>query len=274
MTVAGKTTRAAFGKSKSIVISEMSWTEYKARLLNDNPVIVLPVGSLEQHGPHSPLATDTIIPTEIGKAVAAQLGALVAPAISYGYKSMPRTGGGNHFSGTTSLDGETLIHLTRDIICEFARHGARRILILDSHYENEMFLIEGIDLALRFLKSWGIDDMKIMKVRYFEFTSDETLARVFPHGFPGWPLEHAGVMTTSVMLHLRPQLVHMDRVPDQRTIHYPPYDVFPVDPTQGTKTGILASAKEATAEKGALLFNEFVECIRAAVTREFTLANM
>jgi creatinine amidohydrolase len=179
--------------SEKVLISELSWTSYAEKLKRGNPIIILPVGSLEQHGPHSPLASDTIIPNEIGKAVAARIGGLLAPAIAYGYKSMPRTGGGNHFPGTTSLDGDTLVRLTRDIICEFARHGARRILILDSHYENEMFLIEGIDLALKDLKSWGIAGLKVMKVRYFEFISDATLAKVFPEGFPGWPLEHAGI---------------------------------------------------------------------------------
>jgi creatinine amidohydrolase len=257
--------------SDGVLISELSWTRYDAKLKRDNPVIILPVGSLEQHGPHSPLASDTIIPTEIGKAVAARIGGLVAPAIAYGYKSMPRTGGGNHFPGTTSLDGDTLVRLMRDILCEFARHGARRILILDSHYENEMFLIEGIDLALKDLKSWGIDDLRVMKVRYFEFITEATLAAVFPNGFPGWPLEHAGVMTTSVLLHLRPELIHMDQVPDQKPIIYPPYDLFPVDPSQGTRTGILATAKGASPEKGKLLFDEFVEGIRNAVRDAFAL---
>lgn len=256
--------------SGRVLISELSWTDYDEKLKR-NPVIILPVGSLEQHGPHSPLASDTIIPTEIGKAVAAEIGGLVAPAIAYGYKSMPRTGGGNHFPGTTSLDGDTLVRLTRDILCEFARHGAKRILILDSHYENEMFLIEGIDLALKDLKSWGIPDVRVMKVRYFEFISEAVLAKVFPNGFPGWPLEHAGVMTTSVLLHLRPELIHMDRVPNQKPVIYPSYDVFPVDPSQGTQTGILATAKGASPEKGKLLFDEFVQGISAATREAFTL---
>lgn len=257
--------------SDSVLMSELTWMRYDEKLKRDDPVIILPVGSLEQHGPHSPLATDTIIPSEIGKALAARIGGLVAPAIVYGYKSMPRTGGGNHFPGTTSLDGDTLVRLTHDIICEFARHGARRLLILDSHYENEMFLIEGIDLALKDLGSRGIHDLRVMKVRYFEFISEATLTKVFPDGFPGWPLEHAGVMTTSVLLHLRPDLIHMDRVPDQKPIIYPPYDLFPVDPSQGTQSGILATAKTASSEKGKLLFDEIVEGIHAATKDAFDL---
>ena len=254
---------------ESVMIAEMTWTDYDDKVRNQKPVVILPVGSLEQHGPHTPLATDTLIPTAISKSVAERIGGLVAPPISYGYKSQPRTGGGNHFPGTTSLDGETLIRLARDIICEFARHGVRKMIVMDSHYENEMFLIEGIDLALRDLKAQGVDDMKIVKVRYFEFTSDETLEAVFPDGFPGWPLEHAGVMTTSVLLHLHPELVRMDRVPNHPPLHYPTYDVFPSDPDRSSSSGVLASAMGATAEKGALLFSEYVDKISDAMTGEF-----
>lgn len=257
-----------------VLIEEMTWPDYDRRVREENPLVILPVGSLEQHGPHSPLATDTIIPTAISAAVAGRIRAMVAPAISYGYKSQERTGGGNHFAGTTSLDGETLIRLTLDIIREFARHGVRRIAIMDSHYENEMFLIEGIDLALRELRADGIDDMKIVKIRYFEFTSQETLEAVFPEGFPGWPLEHAGVMTTSVLLHLCPELVHMDRVPNHPPIAYPPYDVFPSDPERGSPTGVLASARGASAEKGELLFTRYVEAIAAALAGEFDLSDV
>jgi creatinine amidohydrolase len=258
----------------TVLISEMTWTGYERRIRESNPVVILPVGSLEQHGPHTPLATDTIIPVAISTAVAGRIGALVAPPIAYGYKSQPRTGGGNHFAGTTSLDGRTLINLTRDILREFARHGVRRVLIMDSHYENEMFLIEGIDLALRELRAHGSDDMKIVKVRYFEFVSDATLKAVFPDGFPGWPLEHAGVMTTSVLMHLRPDLVHADRIPNHPPISCPPYDVFPPDPAAGSTTGVLASAIGASAEKGALLFDEFVDGIATAMMSAFGLPEL
>lgn len=258
--------------TRRVLIEEMTWTDYDARVRMESPLVILPVGSLEQHGPHSPLATDTIIPKAISVAIAERIGAIVAPAISYGYKSQVRTGGGNHFPGTTSLDGQTLTFIIRDLVKEFARHGVRKLAVMDSHYENEMFLIEGIDLALRELRAGGIDDMKIVKARYFEFTSDQTLKTVFPDGFPGWPLEHAGVMTTSVLLYLRPDLVHMDRIPNHSPIVYPPYDVFPVDPEKASPTGVLASAKGATAEKGALLFNEYVKGIAAALANEFGLA--
>ena len=59
---------------------------------------------------------------------------------------MPRQGGGP-FVGTTGLDGSTLTALLRDVVREVARHGVRRILVLDGHFENQMFTIEAINLV-------------------------------------------------------------------------------------------------------------------------------
>lgn len=143
---------------------------------------------------------------------------------------------------------------------------------MDSHYENEMFLVEGIDLAIRDLRAQGIKDMKVVKLRYFEFISQATLQTVFPYGFPGWPLEHAGVMTTSILMHLRPELVHVDRIPKDPPTAYPPYDIFPPDSKIASATGVLASAAGATAAKGKLLFDELVDTIAAAMPDAFGLA--
>jgi len=131
--------------TENVRICELNWMEYERRLREEPPVVMLPVGSLEQHGPHLPMHCDSLIPTAICEGAAARVGGLVAPTISYGYKSQPKSGGGNHFPGTTSLDAQTLIFVVRDVIKEFARHGVRKMALMDGHYENNMFLVEGID---------------------------------------------------------------------------------------------------------------------------------
>ncbi len=255
--------------SRITAIQDLAWTEYDRRIREEKPVILVPVGALEQHGPHLPMNCDTIIPQSIANGAAAQVNALVAPPLAYGYKSQPKSGGGNHFPGTTSLDAATLIGMVRDVTVEFARHGCRRMAFMVGHYENTMFVIEGIDLALRALRADGIHDMKILRIDYWEYTSDATLAKVFPDGFPGWPLEHAGVMETSVMLHLHPHMVNMREVPTHPPTSFPPYDVYPFDPERGTKSGALSSAKAATAEKGKLMFEEYVSGVASALRKEF-----
>ena len=161
--------------TRPVRIAEINWTDYDRRVREEQPVVFLPVGSLEQHGPHLPMNCDAVIPTALAERVAARTGDLVAPTVCYGYKSQPKSGGGNHFPGTTSLDGETLIRTVRDIISEFARHGVRRMALIDGHYENNMFLVEGIGLALRGLRRDGIRDMRIAKLPYWGYVSGETM---------------------------------------------------------------------------------------------------
>jgi creatinine amidohydrolase len=253
----------------SVLIGEMPWTEYDARVRRGNAVVLLPVGALEQHGPHLPMNCDVVIPASIAERVARRLGGLVAPPVAYGYKSQPKSGGGNHFPGTTSLDGVPLFMTIRDVITEFARHGVRKLAAMVGHYENTMFLIEGIDLALRDLRADGIHDMKIVRADYWDFTSSETVNKVWSEGFPGWATEHAGVMETSIMLHLFPSMGNMAEVPTHPPAQFPPYDVYPVNPKWVPSSGALCSAKIATAEKGALLFDEYVDGVARALAAEF-----
>lgn len=255
--------------AESVLIGEIPWTTYNERVRDGKTIVFLPVGALEQHGPHLPMNCDVVIPAALSERVARRLGGLVAPGIAYGYKSQPKSGGGNHFPGTTSLDGITLIYMVRDVIKEFARHGVRRMSVMVGHYENTMFVVEGIDLALRDLRADGIRDMKIVRVDYWDFTTQETIAKVWSHGFPGWATEHAGVMETSIMLHLHPTLVDMSKVPTHPPASFPPYDVYPVNPDWVPASGALCSAKVATAESGKLLVDEYVHGIVRALAAEF-----
>jgi creatinine amidohydrolase len=238
--------------------NELDWTEYEKRVHADSPVVMLPVGALEQHGPHLPLCCDTVIPEQISARVAANIGGLVAPPLAYGYKSQPKSGGGEQFPGTTSLDGATLSALVRDLIRAMAFDGVRRIALFEGHYENAMFCTEGIDLALRDLRAEGIDDIKILRVDYWDFTTPAMYEFVFPDGFPGWALEHAGVMETSVMWALRPDLVKIDRIPEDPSAEFPPYDIYPTDRSRIPSSGALSSAKAASQEKGEYLVEGYV----------------
>lgn len=258
----------------TVLTKEMTWVEYEEKV-GRNPVVFLTVGSHEQHGPHLPMCCDVEIPGRIAQAVAEEIGGLVVPPLEFGYKSQARSGGGNHIPGTISLDAASLIGTVKDIVCELARHGVRRIVVMDGHYENTMFIVEGIDLALRDLRRDGIGDLKVLRIGYYEFTTKEAEQAVWPEGFPSWPLEHAGVMETSVMMHLYPDMVHPDRIPDHGPAEFPPYDVYPQtwENLPGLpKSGALISARSATAEKGKLLFDTYVNGIAVAVRKEFGLA--
>ena len=112
-------------KHTTAFASELTWPDYHAAVRDGQTPILIPIGSMEQHGHHMPLHVDVLLPAEFAKRVAPEIGALVAPAFTYGSKSHQKSGGGNHLPGTTSLDGATLVSALKDVVKEFARHGVR-----------------------------------------------------------------------------------------------------------------------------------------------------
>src|SRR5687768_9270419 len=197
----------------SVFMAELSWPEYRAEVAA-GVVLLLPLGATEQHGPHMAMNVDVVLPTAVCEGVARRLGGLVAPTLPYGYKSQPRSGGGEAFPGTTSLDANTFALVVRDVIRGLGRDGVRRLVVVNGHFENTWPAVEGVDLGLRELRRDGIADMQLMRLEYWDFVRRATLDRLFPDGFPGTELEHASLLETSLMLLLRPDLVAMEKVPD------------------------------------------------------------
>lgn len=254
----------------SVFMSELSWPEFEAKIAANVPVL-LPLGATEQHGPHLPLCVDVVLPTGVCERVGREVGGIVAPPIPYGYKSQPRSGGGQAFPGTTSLDANTFSLVVRDIIRDLGHHGVRRLVVLNGHFENAWPSVEGVDLGLRELRRDGIADMQVLRLEYWDFVNRQTLDRLFPEGFPGTELEHASLLETSLMLLLRPDLVDMDKAPSDGPAQFPTYDRQPVPNGFVPASGVLAIAQGSTAEKGGWLMDDHVALISAAIRKEFGL---
>src|SRR5699024_5158573 len=169
--------------------------------IEQGAVVILPVGSTEQHAYHLPLGTDWY--QALGKCslIAEEIDGIVAPPLTYGYKSVQTSGGGQSFPGTTSLSAATLIALVQDILLETVRHGAKKIVVFDGHYENAMFLHEAIDLVMDHVP----EDVKIVKIVPGDM-SEEVMEKLISHEMKSMALEHAGLLETSLMLHLKPEL--------------------------------------------------------------------
>lgn len=231
--------------------------------------VILPVGSTEQHGPHLPLSTDAIIPTEMALAMADSLDMLVVPTVTYGYRSRPLSGGGQGWVGTTSVSGRTLMSVVEDVLTELIRHGFRRLVILNWHYENTNFLYEAAWLARERAATADGADARIMVIEAaFAELSAPTMDVLFGDEFPGWDVEHAAVLETSLLLHLRPDLVLMDRAVDDAAPRHPFYDVVPIPADFVSTSGVLYKATRATTEKGAVAWPELVDNVRRAIEAE------
>ncbi|WP_372698403.1 creatininase [Arthrobacter sp. JSM 101049] len=255
----------------SVYMEELDAFSYREAISSGRRPVIIPVGSIEQHGPHMPLNVDVLLSRAVAGEVARSIEGIVAPPITYGYKSQQRSGGGNHLAGTTSLDGGTLVEIARTLVHEFARHGVRKLVVLNGHFENYQFLYEGVDLALRDLERAGVDAPTVMLLSYWDFVDQETIETIYPHGFPGWDVEHGGVLETSLMLHLHPHLVDMASVSADPAAVLPPYDVLPVRADRTPASGCLSPAVDATAEKGRILLDAVATAMAPAIAAELEL---
>jgi creatinine amidohydrolase len=249
-----------------IHMGDLSWPAFQERV-DKGAVLLLPVGATEQHGRHLPLSVDAIIPTAICEEVARRCRGLVTPTIPFGNRSQPRSGGGRAFPGTINLSAETLSLLMRDVLCELHRHGARRIVVVNGHYENIWPSIEGIERMIEAIRP--ADDVNILRVDHWEMIRPETLARVFPEGYPGIELEHASVIETSMMLALRPDLVDLAKAAHDGPARFKPYDRYPGPVREVPASGVLSMTEGSTAEKGHWLLADAVDGIERAVREEF-----
>lgn len=256
----------------TVFMEELDAFSYSERIQSGRPVLI-PAGSIEQHGPHMPLHVDTLLSRTIAGETAERICGIVAAPISYGYKSQQRSGGGNHLPGTTSLDGSLVTAIAQTLVLEFARHGAKKIGFVNGHFENYQFLYEGTDLALRELSQKGIADVRVMLLSYWDFVDDDTISSLYPQGFTGWDLEHGGVLETSLMLHLYPHQVDITKIDDAPAADLPNYDVLPVRPELTPPSGCLSSAADATAEKGRILLDVASSGMAEAITNEFKLTH-
>ncbi|MBJ3776430.1 creatininase [Acuticoccus mangrovi] len=250
-------------------MADLAFTEYEALVREKSPIVVIPCGALEQHGPHLPLATDAMIPTMLAERFVPAFGGIVAPTFTYGVRSQPKSGGGNHFCGTTSLWGSTYALMVADIVEEFGRHGVKKIVMLDGHTENQPFLVEGVERALVNLRRDGITDVRVIRLAYYMAIDAKLQATLFPDGLLSWDLEHAAVMETSVMMALSPSHVRLDRIPDDPPADFPIYETFPIDPAPIPCHGVLSSAKSATAEKGRAVVDTLVAEFSDLIPRAF-----
>ena len=86
---------------------------------------------------------------------------------------------------------------------------------------------------------------------------------------PAVGLDHASVLETSLMLHLRPDLVHRERIVDDLPPHLPGYDLLPIPDGFTVASGILSGAREASAEKGDMAWREIVTHLHEILAAEF-----
>jgi creatinine amidohydrolase len=178
---------------------EMSSVQVDA-LDRDGTIVILPLGSVEQHGRHMPLGTDTILAEAVALAAAERLNgrAAVLPPPWYGLSDHHM-----RFAGSVTLSARTMLALVEDIAASVVTHGFSRLLVVNGHGGNNGI----IDVLAGQLGHRFYGQARIACVTYFQLAKAAiaALRRSRPGG-----MGHAGEFETSMMLHLRPELVALE----------------------------------------------------------------
>ena len=179
----------------------MLWSEITQTDLekfDENTVAILPIGSIEAHGPHLPLGTDFLDVYRIAIEAAKKTGSLVLPPVTFGYAAETR-----HLPGTVSFKAETLLKVLEDICDEVARNGFRKILILNGHGGNKRLL----QVFHREILNEGKDYQLYVALGPFKSFLD-----VFEKIRETKIIGHACELETSLILYMYPDLVKLDRI--------------------------------------------------------------
>jgi creatinine amidohydrolase len=258
-------------------IADLSWVDIQAYLADDDLALV-PVASLEQHGRHLPLSTDTITALEVSRRAAALAGVLHTPVMWAGYspQHMGHVGEG---LGTVTLRATTFQNVCHDIARSLIHHGFNRIVFVAGHGSN----VKVIDPVLRKLKyETGalVGYYKAYAERYLGFLRG--LMENPEQETPGW---HASELETSQVLAHDARLVRMDRAIREKT-HTPAwlpeafvkqdgapdvefkgyqYFVFPMDHREFSPSGCIGNPFTATAEKGEEALSRFARHLAEAL---------
>lgn len=183
--------------SKPLILQEMTWADVK-EYLKSCDMVIIPMGSTEQHGPHLPLGTDFYEATEISKRISAGTGVIVAPVLMAGY-SVYHSG----FPGTLSLKPETMEAVLFETAEMLIKYGFRRFMFFNYHGGNN---IVGSNVIHKINHKTNAIAINIGIGA--PFARPEEDAAPFDY--------HAGIGETSIMLYLKPELVKMDRVEKPR----------------------------------------------------------
>lgn len=173
-------------------LNEIDWHSWKAQLTS-NPLVVLPIGALEAHGPHLPLGSDSLQAEATTRELASRLGAFIAPTIPYGV--CPEA---SRFPGTVSLTIAQLEGIVTGVLEEFGRMGVRRVLVISGHAERSHMaaLREAAEVAMR-----DRPKLRVVVLSDYDFVY-ELRGKEAPVADG-----HGGLMETSRVLALAPETV-------------------------------------------------------------------
>jgi creatinine amidohydrolase len=220
-------------------LDELSWVDVAAHLARD-PRLIVPVGAMEQHGPHLPLGTNVLIARRIAVDLSREFNVLRAPTIYYGVNVK----GASEYAGTTTLRQKTLHRSLNELLAAWEKHGLSEFVVITAHrHEPHLDALATLltrTARVRVVSVWDVDISDLLEVQ--------------PAAF------HACEAETSLMLFLYPEVVRMDRARDFELTDelFKKYmqGKLPSAPAGGS--GIVGHPTAATVEKGEAIYKRML----------------
>ncbi len=241
----------------AVELDLMTWPEVEAEIDGGRDTVVVAFGATEQHGPHLPLATDSLIGDHLAHLVADRLDAFVAPTVRIGCSE-------HHleFPGTLSLSEQTFHAVVADVVRSLARGGFRRIVLLPTHGGNFGPLATALE------RLGTVDAVEIRALT--DLNALFAIARLgaSEHDVPmSEGGLHAGEWETSMVTAIHPELVHLQRGEAGYTgdMEAAVGAIFDSGVQAISANGVIGDPTRATAEHGERYWDEVLAIALAAV---------
>ncbi|MCL2007442.1 MAG: creatininase family protein [Treponema sp.] len=212
-------------------LEELCWKEL-AEKQKTSDVVLIPVGSVEQHGYHLPLGTDSFVAKALAEEAAEKAGVIVTPPLWFGWCP-------HHMAlpGSVSVRAEVLIEYLYDVIESLHTHGFRKFVIINGH---RIVNIPWMQIAAQRAQSKLLCKAVIFDPAY--------MSKDLIPGLDIGPVGHSDEIETSHLMHLHPDLVHLEKAVDNPVKETPLYSVDPQYPND--TLCYVPATKEHTAELG------------------------
>ena len=234
-------------------LDELS-TKEAAQAAKDGRVVIFPIGSVEEHGEHLPLCTDSTQPEYIALEVAKKTGCIVAPPFRYGICNATR-----NFPGTITIQFDTLYKIAHDVLSELIRNGFNRIIILSGHAGNSHMValrLAAQDIVIKSDEAGEGGKVRIMVLSDFDFA--EELTPKYADKNDG----HAGTLETSRMMAIKPELI---KAKGEASVWQMPRFEVVAHPENYFPSGVNGDPTAASAEKGQKINEYIIEQIEKMV---------
>lgn len=229
--------------SKANEIINMTREEVESSL-HHYPVAILPLGATEQHGYHLPLGVDIFLAEGISKILSEETGALLLPALPFGYSWVWRD-----IPGTVSLEQDNVENIIKDVAHSLHRYGVKFLVLVNGHDANNS--------SMKYATRELMDELD-MTIIYLFYPNMENIRNKYCSS-PTWHgMIHACEFETSLMMALKPELVNMKKAVSEYPEKPALYGQSTISLGDMSESGVYGDPTVASKDKGEHMLKEFV----------------